>query len=735
MRRALVLACLCAGALPVGSASAADFVEGTAGISQPLVTFPAPAPTQASIDWGDGTAAEPATVQKAPDDSGSVSGAHAYAKHGSFTVSVTGGAPPVTRTVTANVADAPITAQGVNGATAATAGGVTLATISDGNALGVPASLEAKIDWGDGTTTDGAVVSAGQPGRYLVQGSHAYPDGGSYFAVVTIRSADGGTAEATAEAQFEGVPDTSPTTTQGRVLDLGQSSIGAVPSITVDDAGTAYLSWTVTTAGGSGEAIAFCRVPRGARTCDLRKTLNYKPFAYRTTILRGASGRLYIVAAHILTGRGGTIVLTSGDNGQTWAPQRFDVNVGIFQSAVSSAALSRDEKAIYITYGPFFNLSGAPLQGIAKLDLTTGTPWIGDESFQRRVLVGAGVLPDGRGVGLANRHPDVKDGPLVALRVVGDANNATTDQPWTPVSGASARKLATSPTLASVLDCAPVRVDPFGTRIGAIPLRGLRAGTIRPLGFLTGDNSDCGDLDLTYDAAGGQHVAYAGTADGCPSSSSVEPGRDRGARVCLLYRVAPPNGDFRPKTILAEIDPQAKVGGTEVGAPQGVRVGAGRDGKGWVVWRSFNDRHIRMIPTRDDTQAPVTDTHPVSLKVLPNAECTNTNSARVTATVGGPAKNRPRILSVAWTGARGVLPRSETDRGAPFSITAKVDPAIYRGLSSTGLITVSSLVRGAVRVRTSNGRVKTVRVQVPLSYYCSIKWDDVERRYAPRRPR
>ena len=724
MRRLLVIIAV-AGLLPVTTASAADFVEGNAGIPQPLVTFSAPAPAQAKITWGDGSPPETASVEQAPDGTGSVSGAHAYAKHGTYTIKVEDAANAATsRTTFASVDDAPISAEGGVNATAAAAGGVTLATISDANPLGVPGSLRARVDWGDGTTGDATIVSAGAPGRYLVQGSHAYPDGGDYPVTITISSSDGGTAAATATARFDGVAEPVAPVTQGRVLDLGVAALGGRPSIVVDEAGTAFVAWT--TRGRSHDAIAFCRVPRGANGCDLRRTLHYAPFASTTTILRGPSGRLYIVAAHALTGRGGTIVLTSSNNGQTWAPQKYDVNVGIFQSAVSSAALSKDERAMYITYGPFFNLSNAPLQGIARLDLTSEqVPWIGDESFQRRVVAGTGVLPDGRGVALANRHPDVNDGPLVALRVVGDAANQTTDQPWTPVNAASAREIVTSPSVASVLDCSPVRVDPFGLRFGAIPLRGLQGGTVRALGFMHVDNSNCADADLAYDAGGGRHATFVSTADGCPFGDSISPIRNNGTKfVCIVYRAAKPNGDFRPKTILVAVKPES-----EAGRPQTPRVGAGRDGQGWVVWHSFGDGHIRMTPTRDDTEAKVTAGHTISLKPSPNGECTNTNTLRVAATVGGPPSGRPRILRVAWTTTRGAVPRRQTDSSAPFSITAKTDPRLMRRIGSTGVVYFGSLLQATIRYRVGTGRPRVKRLQLPLTYFCSIKWDTVEERY------
>src|SRR5262249_13806265 len=155
--------------------------------------------------------------------------------------------------------------------------------------------------------------------------------------------------------------------------------------------------------------------------------------------------------------------------------------------------------------------------------------------------------------------------------------------------------------------------------------------------------------DFVYDAAGGRHMTYIGTSDGCPNGDHAVPGPGLRPRVCIVYRAATPNGDFRPRTILVEVNPATRVAAVAIGTPRHVRVGAGRDGQGWVVWQSSGDDHIRMTPTRDDTATPVTKKHTINLKPLPNGECANTNSLRVQATVGGPSNGRPKIQRVAWS--------------------------------------------------------------------------------------
>ena len=71
------------------------------------------------------------------------------------------------------------------GPAGSTVGG-TVATITDPNPNATPNSYSATINWGDGTTSPGAISSA--TGSFSVTGNHAYTAGGSYPVAVTIAS-------------------------------------------------------------------------------------------------------------------------------------------------------------------------------------------------------------------------------------------------------------------------------------------------------------------------------------------------------------------------------------------------------------------------------------------------------------------------------------------------------------------------------------------------------------------
>ena len=60
-----------------------------------------------------------------------------------------------------------------------------VATFFDGNPSGTAADFTARINWGDGSTSDGTVAATG-PGQFTVSGTHTYAQFATYSASVTI---------------------------------------------------------------------------------------------------------------------------------------------------------------------------------------------------------------------------------------------------------------------------------------------------------------------------------------------------------------------------------------------------------------------------------------------------------------------------------------------------------------------------------------------------------------------
>jgi hypothetical protein len=153
----------------------------------------------ATIDWGDGT---PTTAGTITGSAGSftVGGSHVYAEEGSKTVTVTitdagDSANTATATSTATIADAALTATGVDLAGPATFTGP-IASFHDANTTtSTVADFTATINWGDGSpATSGTVTGSG--GSYSIDGSHTYTGLGSFTIEVHIVDDGGSTADA-----------------------------------------------------------------------------------------------------------------------------------------------------------------------------------------------------------------------------------------------------------------------------------------------------------------------------------------------------------------------------------------------------------------------------------------------------------------------------------------------------------------------------------------------------------
>jgi PKD repeat protein len=154
----------------------------------------------ATIDWGDGSAVENATVFFA-SGSGALGGTHTYADDGTYTVTVTvtdddGGSDTREFTVTVNnvrpvlvVADDQTASEGslldLSGVGAPPLG----LFIDDG----VVDTHVATIDWGDGGALQNATVFFASGSGALV-GTHTYADDGIYTVTVTVTDDDGGSA-------------------------------------------------------------------------------------------------------------------------------------------------------------------------------------------------------------------------------------------------------------------------------------------------------------------------------------------------------------------------------------------------------------------------------------------------------------------------------------------------------------------------------------------------------------
>jgi extracellular elastinolytic metalloproteinase len=161
----------------------------------------------ATVDWGDGVL-NPATITRRPDGSYAIRSGHTYDLYGTYVVRVTvdsvgGGTATATQQVT--IADAPLVPVP---ATLTAREGIAFTSLvgsfRDTNPNGFLGEFSARINWGDGTITDG-VVTAGPGNLYNVRGGHTY-DEGTFDVVAVVTSTGGSTTTLTARVVVADAP-------------------------------------------------------------------------------------------------------------------------------------------------------------------------------------------------------------------------------------------------------------------------------------------------------------------------------------------------------------------------------------------------------------------------------------------------------------------------------------------------------------------------------------------------
>ncbi|NLS96729.1 MAG: cadherin-like domain-containing protein [Planctomycetaceae bacterium] len=222
----------------------------------------------ALIDWGDGTPAEPGTVNQVAR---TVSGSHVYAdeKAGGapYTVTVTvtdddGGAANGTFEIAVGNADPQVTPIGSQTISEGESLDKALARFADAGSLDTHTAL---IDWGDGTQP---VVGVVDQGAGTVSGSHVYPDeeGSPYTVTVTVTDNDGGVGTGTfqvtvsnAAPVLEAIADTA--VNEGDVFTLGPAAFTDAGTL---DTHTALINWGDGTAAEAGSVNPAARTVSGS---------------------------------------------------------------------------------------------------------------------------------------------------------------------------------------------------------------------------------------------------------------------------------------------------------------------------------------------------------------------------------------------------------------------------------------------------------------------------------------
>jgi hypothetical protein len=178
-----------------------------------------------TINWGDGSAPTFGTITALGGGRFGVAGSHAYAEEGTYFAQVgvksLGGASTQAFS-TATVVDAGISVSAAPITTVAGQGvAATVASFTDGYALGQLSEFTATISWGDGTSDLGTITQPGGVGTtFFVSGAHAYAKPQIYALSISVSEPGGAAASdsttaAVADAPFSVVSQTLQSITEG----------------------------------------------------------------------------------------------------------------------------------------------------------------------------------------------------------------------------------------------------------------------------------------------------------------------------------------------------------------------------------------------------------------------------------------------------------------------------------------------------------------------------------------
>lgn len=210
--------------------------EGAPFTGATVATFTAdPSGTySATINWGDKTAIDTASVVADGSGNYSIEGSHDYARAGNYvaTVKITNQSNRTSTVFSAvKVADAPLSATGIAiSAVRNSAFSDAVATFTDADPIATasPKPTEvAIINWGDGISSAGTITQATAGAPFTISGKHTYSVARTFDVKVTVRDIEGG-AKTTANTTAVVSPP-APVTTPSLIGDYkGKVKIGGI---------------------------------------------------------------------------------------------------------------------------------------------------------------------------------------------------------------------------------------------------------------------------------------------------------------------------------------------------------------------------------------------------------------------------------------------------------------------------------------------------------------------------
>ncbi len=253
----------------------------------------------ATINWGDGSTSTGSIVID-PSGGFDVNGAHTYASTGSFGLSVKVtdiGGSTLSVGGTATVVEPPPL---VNAGSISTSEGALfngqVATFTDSDPNLGAGDFTASINWGDGVTSSGNIVSDGA-GGFKVSGNHVYLEEGNLPITVTVTVGGSGASSTGIAAVADGIV----TATGYSLIEKGITFSDTVATFTDADPGGTASDYTAGIVWGDGKSSNGTIVPFGS---------GWKVVGSHSYLKRGK----YVVTIHIKDIGGATANATTNIN-------------------------------------------------------------------------------------------------------------------------------------------------------------------------------------------------------------------------------------------------------------------------------------------------------------------------------------------------------------------------------------------------------------------------------------
>ncbi len=94
-----------------------------------------------------------------------------------------------------------------------------------------------------------------------------------------------------------------------------------LPDIAVDDSGTSHIAWNLSAGGAGNDQLVYCRVPRGAHTCDVVRVIQLPGTDFDgPRVVLARSGAIMLVSGRCCFPAAPVFAVTSSDGGQSFGP-------------------------------------------------------------------------------------------------------------------------------------------------------------------------------------------------------------------------------------------------------------------------------------------------------------------------------------------------------------------------------------------------------------------------------